>query len=59
MLLACSRIKDYDESMLMCIDYIISSTEYEDFYRLIMDFKVSYDICYSIFYNISNISLLY
>ncbi len=40
--LACSRIKDYDEQMLICLDYLLASTEYEEFYNLIMDFKVKF-----------------
>lgn len=43
---SCLIMKDYDENYLVCLDYILASVEYEDFYNLIIDYKniVNYEI---------------
>lgn len=56
-ILACQRIKEYDEQMLMCLDYILASTEFEEFYQLIMEFKVIYLYIYIYIYSILNINI--
>ena len=37
---ACRRIKENDENSLYSLDYILACTEYEDFYNLIVQYKV-------------------
>ena len=36
---ACERIKQYDEQLLTCLDYILACTEYEEFLILANEFK--------------------
>ena len=38
--LCCQRIEGYDENLLLCLDYILASTDYEEFYCLMMQYKV-------------------
>jgi hypothetical protein len=37
---SCKRVADIDESYLYSLDYILAMTEYEDFYSLMMQYKV-------------------
>jgi hypothetical protein len=37
---SCLRIKEINENSLYCLDYILASTEYFDFFNLMMDYKV-------------------
>jgi hypothetical protein len=39
---ACRRVKDEDETSLYSLDYILACTEYEDFYNLMIQYKVSF-----------------
>ncbi len=37
---ACQRISEVDETSLYCIDYIMACTEYQEFYNLMIQYKV-------------------
>ena len=37
---ACQRISEVDEHYITCIDYILASSEYEEFYGMMIDYKV-------------------
>jgi hypothetical protein len=37
---SCTRIKEINENYLYCLDYILASIEYDDFFNLMSDYKV-------------------
>jgi len=45
---SCQRVQQMDSQSLMCLDWILASTEYIEFVNMMLEFKVSLvpnDIC--------------
>jgi hypothetical protein len=38
---SCSRIKEIDNHSLSCLDYLLAAADYQDFYYLMIEFKVT------------------
>ena len=38
---SCDRIREIDDSM-SCLDYLIAAADYQDFYDLMIEFKVEF-----------------
>jgi hypothetical protein len=36
---ACRRIYQIDEKYITCIEYVLASTEFEEFYRMMVEYK--------------------
>jgi hypothetical protein len=36
---ACKRIYQIDENYITCINYVLASTEFEEFYEMMVDYK--------------------
>lgn len=36
---SCFRVSQFDENILISLDYILACTEYEEFYQLMIDFQ--------------------
>ena len=55
---SCARIKEIEGNPLYSLDYILACTEYEDFYNLMLQYKVikklNYFKYFIIFYNFIN-----
>lgn len=37
---SCQRVQQMDSSMLMCLDWILASSEYTEFVSMMLEFKV-------------------
>lgn len=37
---SCSRINEIDDHSMSCLDYLLAAADYQDFYDLIIEFKV-------------------
>jgi len=38
---SCQRVQQMDSQSLMCLDWILASTEYIEFVQMMLEFKVS------------------
>lgn len=52
---SCTRIKEINENSLYCLDYILASIEYDDFFNLMIDYKVLLNKYHIIKQNLENI----
>jgi hypothetical protein len=37
----CKRISEVEENGLYCLDFILACTEYDEFYRMMLEYKVN------------------
>ena len=40
---ACQKVCQIDDNYITCIDYILASTEFEEFYEMMVDYKKIFD----------------
>lgn len=40
---ACRRIYQIDNNYITCINYVLASTEFEEFYEMMVDYKKIFD----------------